>query len=82
MAVFDDKNGSKISKVARKIDGKPVKIEQVREFAHIPSIKKVIFISLLLFRLLKVYQVSDPEDVGSSITDLIVTKIVTKDMIV
>uniref|UniRef100_A0A914C8B6 Uncharacterized protein n=1 Tax=Acrobeloides nanus TaxID=290746 RepID=A0A914C8B6_9BILA len=68
VAVFDDAKGNKMVKLSKKIDGTAVPIETLRELALIPFIKKV-------------YQVGDPALNTESLSDLIVTRIVTKDIV-
>lgn len=43
VAVFDDKSGKKMVKVAKKIDGIPAPLHTLRELADIGLIKKVIY---------------------------------------
>ncbi|KAI6206744.1 hypothetical protein M3Y94_00947500 [Aphelenchoides besseyi] len=68
VAVFDDEKGSKMSKIVKKVDGTAVTIDNLSEVANLQMIKKV-------------YQVSEPDVVGESMSDLIITKLVTKDLV-
>jgi tRNA threonylcarbamoyladenosine modification (KEOPS) complex Cgi121 subunit len=68
VAIFDDDKGSKMVKLAKKIDGAPVTLEHLREIIDIPAIKKV-------------YHVCDPALSAETISDLILTRIVAKDVI-
>lgn len=85
VAVFDDEKGSKMSKIVKKVDGTPTSIDNLKEVANLHLIKKASvhsFLSLIpLVRSLQVYQVNEPETVGDSISDLIITKMVTKDLL-
>ncbi|KAI1733072.1 kinase binding protein [Ditylenchus destructor] len=69
VAVFDDKSGKKMVKVAKRIDGVPAPLHTLRELADIGLIKKV-------------YQLptEGPELNAASISDLIVARIVSKDL--
>ncbi|CAD5221565.1 unnamed protein product [Bursaphelenchus okinawaensis] len=67
VALFDDVKGSKMVKLAKKIKGEAVGIDRIQEFASLHKIKKI-------------YKLSDPKLAAESLSDLIITRIVTKDV--
>ncbi|KAF1574008.1 UNVERIFIED_CONTAM: EKC/KEOPS complex subunit TPRKB, partial [Eudyptes robustus] len=67
VALFDDEKGSKMTKLAKKIKGTAVTLDNIVQLANIHKIKKI-------------YKVSDPALAAESLSDLIITRIVTKDV--
>ncbi|KAH7721888.1 Kinase binding protein [Aphelenchoides avenae] len=68
VAIFDDERGSKMVKLAKQIDGTPTPLETLHEIVDIPAIKKV-------------YHVSDPVLNAETVSDLILTRIIAKDIL-
>lgn len=68
VAVVDDEKGDKLTKVARKIKGKPAPLTRLKDLADYDLVKKV-------------YHVREPELNKGSILDAIVTRIVAKDYV-
>ncbi|OZC05563.1 kinase binding protein, partial [Onchocerca flexuosa] len=68
VGIFDDENGEKMVKVAKKIDGKPVPITNLPELVDYERIKKI-------------YKVKESEYNNETISDAIITRIATKNCI-
>ncbi|EFO27072.2 hypothetical protein LOAG_01411 [Loa loa] len=68
VGIFDDENGEKMVKMAKKIDGKPVPMTILPQMADYERIKKV-------------YRVKESEYNEETISDAIITRIATKDCI-
>lgn len=65
-AIFDDEKGNKMKDLAKQIKGKAVTLDHLKEISNYKLIRKV-------------YQVSEPSVNEESITDHILTRIITKD---
>ena len=68
VAIFGDENGKKMVQLAKKIEGIPVPLDNIREFCDLNLIKNI-------------YKVTEPEQNAGTLSDLIVTRIVCKDII-
>lgn len=66
VGIFNDASGEKMIEMSKKIDGRPVSLDELPLIADYELIKKV-------------YQVSEPEFNEETISDAIITRIVTKD---
>ncbi|CAI4228191.1 unnamed protein product [Auanema sp. JU1783] len=66
VCIFDDKDGSKMKSVAEKIEGKPQNLDLLPSIANMALIKRV-------------YQINDLRYKEESISDHILTRLVTKD---
>ncbi|VDM39804.1 unnamed protein product [Toxocara canis] len=66
VGIFDDESGEKMIEMAKKIDGRPVSLDELPMIADYSLIKKV-------------YHVSEPEFNEETISDEIITRIVAKD---
>ncbi|KAL7079377.1 hypothetical protein ACQ4LE_001642 [Meloidogyne hapla] len=68
VAIFDDVKGKKMVSIAKRIRGKPVSFELLREISDLGLIKQI-------------YQLPELEVNGISMSDLIVSRIVTKEIV-
>jgi len=66
VAIFDDEKGEKMMTVAKKIQGRPVVFEQLHNITDYKMVKKI-------------YHVEEPDLNRESISDAIITRLVTKD---
>uniref|UniRef100_A0A915AQF4 TP53RK-binding protein n=1 Tax=Parascaris univalens TaxID=6257 RepID=A0A915AQF4_PARUN len=66
VGIFDDESGEKMVEIAKKIDGRPASLDELSVIADYSLIKKV-------------YHVTEPEFNEETISDEIITRIVTKD---
>jgi len=67
VAIFGDSSGKRLTEVAKRIDGKAAPLEALRDLRQMTLIKRV-------------YQVEEPELNSGNISDLIVSRIVAKDI--
>jgi len=67
VAIFGDSSGKRMTEVAKRIDGKAAPLEALRDLRQMNLIKRV-------------YQVEEPELNSGNISDLIVARIVAKDI--
>ncbi|CAK5103770.1 unnamed protein product [Meloidogyne enterolobii] len=68
VAIFDDVKGKKMISIAKRIKGTPVSFELLREISDLGSIKQI-------------YQLPELDVNGISMSDLIVSRIVTKEIV-
>ncbi|CAB3409750.1 unnamed protein product [Caenorhabditis bovis] len=67
-AIFDDKSGSAMKKLAKKIKGTPEPLANIAKIANLPIIKKI-------------YQVGNPNFAQESVPDHIISRMISKDFI-
>jgi EKC/KEOPS complex subunit CGI121/TPRKB len=68
VAVFDDTKGDKMVKLAKKIEGNPEPLVHLRDCCDLNLIEKV-------------YETKTPETAGETLSDSIVTRILSKDIV-
>uniref|UniRef100_A0AC34RIM8 TP53RK-binding protein n=1 Tax=Panagrolaimus sp. JU765 TaxID=591449 RepID=A0AC34RIM8_9BILA len=68
VAVFDDTKGDKMVKLAKKIEGNPEPLDNLRDCCDLGLIEKV-------------YETTCPENSGETLSDCIVTRILSKDIV-
>lgn len=68
VAIFDDLKGKKMVETAKRISGKPIPLERLNEYADEALIKQI-------------YQLPDPELNDACLSDMIVSRIISKDTI-
>ncbi|KAF7637578.1 hypothetical protein Mgra_00002836 [Meloidogyne graminicola] len=86
VAIFDDVKGKKMISIAKRIKGMPVSFETLRQISDLALIKQEELIIILgqftVFarKSFLIYQLPEPDINGVSMSDLIVSRIVTKEI--
>ncbi|KAL6739403.1 hypothetical protein Aduo_012867 [Ancylostoma duodenale] len=71
VCIFDDKDGSKMKKLAKEIDGRPESLEKLAGIMDIRLIQK--------YYKFQIYQLGEPKFNEDSISDRVLSRIITKD---